>query len=191
MKFSARTTEKECSREKIVAYLDGELAPREEILLEKHSAHCENCRAELNLQKQMSSLLNSALDQKAEIKLPKNFAKVIKTRAETSVRGLRAKEERYRAIFLCATLFLIVIAGFGAETETIFASFGKFGEQVLTIMSFVWHLAYDLIVGLTVILRSLGNQPNFNSAIGLTLALSLILGSAIVLPRYIQSSKRS
>lgn len=185
------TTEKQCSRERIIAYLDGELAPREEFLLEKHAANCENCRAELNLQKRLFSLLDSALDKKAEIELPENFAKVVATRAETNVKGLRSKGERFRALLLCAALFSITVAGLGAETKTAFASFGKFGEQALTVLNFIWHLAYDLIVGITVILRSVGNQPNFNLASILALAVSAILLSATAFSHYLYQSKRS
>ena len=191
MNVAAVTTGKECSPEKIVFYLDGELEAGEEAMLERHLVGCRSCRAELNTQKQMFSLLDSAFVGKAEIELPENFAKVVAVRAESGVKGLRSKDERFRATFLCALLFLIVIAGLGTETETIFASLKKIGEQIMTVLNFVWHPTYDLVVGMTVILRSVANQPKFNSVILWALGVSLLVGSAVFLPRCLSLSRRS
>ena len=190
MNSSTATIKTKCAREKIAAYLDGELAPRAEISLEKHFTGCRDCRAELNLQKRMFALLDSAFDEKAEIELPENFARIVATRAETNVKGLRSKDERFRALFLSAALLLIAVAGLGADTGDVFASFGKFGEQTMTVVSFAAHLLYDLTIGITVIFRSLGNQPGFDSAVGLTLAIGVIALSAKIYFRYISESRR-
>ncbi|MGI8555606.1 MAG: anti-sigma factor family protein [Pyrinomonadaceae bacterium] len=186
------TTEKECARERIVAYLDCELAPREELALEAHLAQCECCLSELNLQKRLLLVLDAAFDEKAEIKLPKNFAKTVATRAETNVKGLRSKDERDRAFFFCASLFLIILAGgVGAQTETALASISQFGEQILGVLRFTGHLAYNLFVGLTVILRSVGNQPVFNSTIVFIFLFAAFILSAILFSRFIYNSNRS
>lgn len=190
MNLQTAENERDCSREQIIAYLDGELAPREELTLEKHLAGCENCRAELNAQKRLFSALDSAFDARAEIELPKDFARVVATRAETSVKGLRSKNERFRALFFCALLFLTVVAGLGAETASVFDSFGKFGEQSLAVLNFTGHLAYHFIFGLTVVLRVLANQPVFNSAIVLALLFGAIAFSAVRLSSRIYHSKR-
>ncbi|MGI8470204.1 MAG: anti-sigma factor family protein [Pyrinomonadaceae bacterium] len=191
MNLPNATTEKKCSREKIAAYLDGELAPREEIILEKHIAECKDCLAELNLQKRMFSVLETAFDEKAKIELPENFARIVATRAETNVKGLRSKDERFRALFFCSFLFLIIAAGLGAETSTVFDSFGRFGEQLLAVLNFTGHLIYDLIVGMTVILRAFGSQPIFNTAIILALLFGAITFLVIWISRHIYESKRS
>ena len=189
MDLSGVTTKQECSREKIAVYLDGELDPREELMLEKHLASCSTCLSELNLQKQMFSALDSVFDDKAEITLPENFAKVVAIHAETNVKGLRSNDERFRALFFCTVLFLLVMTGLGVETA--FDSLGKFGEQVATVISFTGHLTYDLIIGITVVLRSVGNQPEVNSALTVFMMIGVCIIPAVILSRYIESSNRS
>lgn len=183
------TDKKKCSLEKIVAYLDGELAPQEEIVLEKHIACCSACLSELNLQKQMFSALDSAFDRKSEIKLPENFAKVVATHAETNVEGLRSKSERFRAFFFCLILFSLGIVGLGVKTTI--DSFDKFSEQALAVAGFIGHLGYDLMVGVTVILRSFGKQPGFDSAFLILLLTIIFLVVAVTFSRYTDSSNRS
>lgn len=183
------TNEEKCSREKIISYLDAELSPQEEIVLEKHIAECRNCLSELNLQKQMLFALDSAFGEKTGIELPKDFAKVVATRAETDVKGLRSKSEQFRALFFCSILLLIVVAGLGVTTA--FSGIGKFGEQLFVVITFLGHLFYDLMVGVTVILRSFGKQPVFNSAIILFLAAIIFVVFAISFFKYSDNSNRS
>jgi anti-sigma factor RsiW len=191
MDLQTATTEKNCQRFEIAAYIDGELSPPEELKLESHVAECKDCLAELNLQKQMLSVLDFGLEDKAEIELPKNFAKVVAVRAESTVSGLRSKEERFRALFLCVFLFLIILIGLGTETETVFAALGKFGEQLIALIGFAGNLAFDLAVGTTIILRSLSGQFVFNSVVSFVVVACLFTLSTILLSRQISRYKRS
>jgi anti-sigma factor RsiW len=191
MDLQTNTTEKNCPRFEIAAYIDGELSSGEELNLEAHVAGCKGCLAELNLQKQMLSVLDFGLDDKAEIELPKDFAKVVAVRAESTVFGLRSKEERFRALFLCVFLFLIILIGLGAETENMFAAFAKFGEQMIAVVGFAGHLAFDLAVGTSIILRSLSGQFVFNSAVSFAIIACLFTVSAILLSRQIARYKQS
>lgn len=192
MELQKVTNETNCLRAEIGAYIDGELSPAEELALEAHVAVCKNCLSELNLQKQMLSALDFSLDEKAEIvELPRNFAKTIAVRAESGVCGLRSKDERFRAVFLCAVLFLITLIGLVADTENLPATFAKFGEQVLAVISFVGHLIYDLAIGAIVILRSLGGQFIFNSAVSIAVAACVFTLSAAALSRLISRNKRA
>lgn len=156
-------TEQLCPYQEISLYLDGELSPHEEIGLEKHLADCEKCLTELNLQKQMLTALDFAFDKHEEIVLPENFTKVVVAKAESGVSGLRSKEERFRAFFLCATLFLLIILGLGAESEQVFNAFANFGNRFMAIAGFVFHLTYDITIGVAVVLRSLSQQFVFSS----------------------------
>jgi anti-sigma factor RsiW len=183
------TDEKKCSRGKIIAYLDGELKPQEEIVLEKHIAICSACLSELNLQKQMFFALDSVFSEKEEIKLPENFAKVVATHAETNVKGLRSRAERFRAFFLCLVLLLLGVVGLGVKTTV--DSFDKFAEKIFVVISFIGHIAYDLMVGVTVILRSFGKQPGFDSAFLLLLLAIVFFVSVLTYSRYIDNSDRS
>lgn len=173
-----------CPRTEIAAYLDGELAPADEFRLDHHFANCKKCLDELNAQKKMLSALDFAFDNDEEIKLPKNFAKVVATTAESEVRGLRSKKERFRALYLCSALFLIVIIGLGAETEKVFFAFGKFGEQIWTIAEFVFHLIYNLTIGLSVVARSLSQQIVFNSNLPVFIIAAGLMFSIFTLSRF-------
>jgi anti-sigma factor RsiW len=191
MNLQTSTIEKNCPRSEIAAYIDGELSPRAELALEMHVAGCRDCLDELNLQKQLICALDYGLEKQPEIELPKNFAKVVAVRAESGVCGLRSKEERFRALFICSFLLLFVLLGLGAETGRIFAAFGKIGEQAVIIAGFAGHLVYDLAVGVTIILRSLSGQFVFNSLISIALTILLFTVSALLLTRLISRYNRS
>ncbi len=64
MELPSATTEQNCPRADISAYIDGELKPAEEIALENHVAVCQECLPELNFQKQILSALDFSLDEK-------------------------------------------------------------------------------------------------------------------------------
>ena len=158
MNLQSAESENFCPRSEIAAYIDGELSPREELDLEMHFAGCPECAAELNTQKKLLCALDFAMEAEREIELPKNFTKVVIATAEGNVSGLRRPQERYKALFTCAALFLLVILGLGGETETVFSTFLKFGEQFLAVGGFGVHLFYDVAFGTTVILRSVSHQ---------------------------------
>lgn len=170
MKEQAGKIELTCPRADLAVYVDGELTPDQELVLEQHLAACELCRAELNEQKKLLSALDFLLEEKpAEIEIPKNFARVVATRAESSVSGLRNREERRRAVFLCASLGLIALVGLGAEAKTVFAASAAVLEQVIALAVFVGHLIYDVAFGVVVIVRSLANQTFLSAALGAAL----------------------
>jgi hypothetical protein len=180
------TTQTSCPREEIAAYVDGEISPREELELEMHFAVCKTCADELNSQKKLLCALDSFCLNEKEIELPENFTKVIVTTAESKVSGLRRPQERRTALFICTALFLLVLLGLGAETETVLASFWKFADQFAAVVGFVAHLVYDIAFGITVILRSLSSQLFFSSAgsfgfIAVFFIISLITLSRLVL----------
>ena len=185
MKPQIATTEKVCPREEIAAYIDGEIAPRRELELEMHFAVCRNCASELNLQKKLLCALDTALLPEREVALPKNFTKVIITKAESNVSGLRRPQERRNALLICAALFLPLLVGFGAETEPILTTFGNFAGQILAVGGLIIHLVYDVAVGAVVILRSLSNQVAFNSLASAVLLLILFVISLITVSRLV------
>jgi anti-sigma factor RsiW len=173
MKEQAGKTEQTCPRTEIAVYIDGELAPSQELVLEQHLASCRICRAELNEQKKLLCALDFLLEEKpSEIEIPANFARVVATRAESNVSGLRNREERRRAVFLCASLGLMAMVGLGAEAQTVFAASGVVLEQIAALAVFVAHMAYDVAFGVVVILRSLANQTIVSA--GLVVVLLLV-----------------
>ena len=123
MQNQTEKIEESCPRTEIAAYIDGELSPSAEMDLEKHFAVCKNCDAEFNEQKKLLRALDFAFDEKTDFELPENFTRSVVVKAESNVSGLRRREERFRALYLCAILFLLVIVGLGNETEAVFSTF--------------------------------------------------------------------
>ena len=191
MELPSATTEQHCPRAEISAYIDGELNPAEELALESHVAMCRECLSELNFQKQILTALDFSLNEKNEIRLPENFARVVAVRAESGVSGLRSKTERLRALFLCASLFLIVVLGISRENGTFSAIFSKLWEQVFAVAYFALHLVFDISLGAAVILRSLSGQFVFNSMLSVLFAASLFALAAAALSRMLFHSSRS
>jgi len=191
MDLQIATTEKVCPRSDIAAYIDGELCPGEELALEIHFAQCASCSAELNEQKKMLCALDSALENERGIELPANFTKVVVANAESKVSGLRHPKERFGASFVCATLFLFVLLGLGSETEAVLNTFIKFSAQVFAVAGFAAHLAYDITIGVAVILRSLSYQFVFSSAVSFTFLIALFFVSLLALSRLILRFNRT
>ncbi|HXH69289.1 MAG TPA: zf-HC2 domain-containing protein [Pyrinomonadaceae bacterium] len=177
------TTEKECPREQLAAYIDGELLAREELELEMHLAICKACAAELNEQKKLLCVLNFALENEREIELPANFTKIIVTKAESNVSGLRSSRERFKALFVCSVLFLLVLLGLGGKIEPVLNTYIKFTDQIFAVFGFVFHLIYDVSIGTAVILRSLGSGFVNDSAVVFAFFAAFLLVSLFALSR--------
>ena len=178
-----------CLRADIAAYIDGELSSREELELEMHLADCKDCAEELNQQKKLLCALDFALEEK-EFELPENFTKVVVANAESRVCGLRGSNERFNALLICSTLFLLVLIGLGSDAKNVLFSSGRLLDQFLAVGGFISHLIYDIAVGTAVILRSLLFQFVFNSASSL-IFIVLVLGfSALVFSRLLSRCKR-
>lgn len=161
----------ECARADIAAYIDGELAPREELELEMHLAVCESCAEELNQQKKLLCALDYALEEE-KFELPENFTKVVVANAESSVSGLRRRNERFNALFICSALFLLVFAALGNEAGNALFSSSKFIDKFFAVGAFIGHLVYDIAIGTIVILRSLLVQFVHGSAAFALIALA-------------------
>ncbi len=191
MKPQIAQSKEVCPREEIAAYLDGEVSPRRELELEMHFAVCSVCNEELNAQKKLLCALDSALFTEKEVELPENFTKIVVTKAESNVSGLRRPQERRNAFFICAFLFLPLLIWFGAETESVLATFTQFGEQLLVVGRLVSHLVYDIAVGAVVILRSLSNQIVFNSIASAVSLVILFIISLIAISRLVSKFDRA
>lgn len=156
----------ECPTTAIAAYVDGELDAVRELELELHLAGCDRCTEELNLQKQFLCSLNSSLMGGDEIELPPNFTKQIVTNAESSVSGLRKPNERFNALFICAALLLFVLFALGSDVFGLFGQFGDTLDKIAAVGGFLGHVAYSFLVGIGVVLRSLGGQFQVPAAAG-------------------------
>ena len=189
MNFQDVKISNECARADIAAYIDGELAPREELELEMHLAVCESCAEELNEQKKLLCALDFALEEE-KFELPENFTKIVIANAESSVSGLRRRNERFNALFICLALFLLVFAVLGNEAESALFTSGKFIDKFLAIGAFISHLIYDIAIGTIVVLRSLLAQFVYNSAAFLALIVIVFGFSALVFSRLLSRYRR-
>jgi anti-sigma factor RsiW len=183
--------ENDCPREELAAYIDGELAPREEFELEIHLADCRICALGLNEQKRLLFTLDFALETEKEFKLPENFTKIVIANAESSVSGLRCPKERTKAIFVIAGLFLLFLLGIGGATKTVVAAFLKLGEQVLAVGSFAWHLVFNVAFGTAIVLRSVFSQFVYNSAFSILFLAAFFFISLFALLRLLSRYNHS
>lgn len=191
MNLPIKTSESECPRRAIAAYIDGELAAPEELALEMHFVGCAVCAEELNKQKKILRALDFALEAEDELELPADFTKTIVANAESRVSGLRRPNERFTALFICAALFLLAIVGSGRETETVLVSSGKIFDRFVAVGGFFTHLTYDVALGTTVVLRSLCVQLISRFAFAPAFILLVFAGSVFAFSRMMFRFKRS
>lgn len=190
MNLQTKTVLEKCPKTEFSAYIDGELSPREEMDLEVHLANCVVCTTELNEQKKVLFALDSLVEEKNLFELPANFTKVIVANAESEVSGLRRPQERFKAFFVCALLFLLALSGFGNQTKAIFSAFGKFSEQFLIVIRFLTHSVYDVAVGISVIFRSLSYQIVNNSIAPVFFAVLFLLFALFAVSRLVVRQNR-
>ncbi|HEX8288501.1 MAG TPA: zf-HC2 domain-containing protein [Pyrinomonadaceae bacterium] len=189
MNLQDAKTLNECPHADIAAYIDGELAPREELELEMHLAVCESCAEELNQQKKLLCALDYALEEE-KFELPENFTKVVVANAESSVSGLRRRNERFNALFICSALFLLVFAALGNETGNALFSSSKFIDKFFAVGAFIGHLIYDVAIGTIVVLRSLIVHFVRSSASAFALAVVTFVVFALVFSRLLSRFRR-
>ncbi len=183
MNLQISTTEAECPRAKVAAYVDGELLPREELELEIHLTNCPNCSAALNEQKKILLALDFAMENEAEIELPANFTKIIVAKAESGVSGLRSASERLKAFYVCLALSALVVVGLGAELESVFSAFVMFGEKFLTVGGSLLRFIYDVSIGAAVILRSFGSQFVGNQVLTAAILAAVLIAAVVAFSR--------
>ncbi|HKX82622.1 MAG TPA: zf-HC2 domain-containing protein [Pyrinomonadaceae bacterium] len=169
----------------ISAYIDGELSPDAEVEFELHVAGCADCRRELNMQKNLLRELDVCLTT-GELELPKDFAKTVAVRAESSVNGLRCRSESIRAIGISAGLLLFAVFTLGADTRGAVAALNSIGSKLTVVASSVFHFVFDVALGIAIIFRSFGSSIMSGSAISilsifLVAFLSLLFLSRLLL----------
>jgi len=176
---------KQCQKEQIAAYLDGELDAESMTAFEQHLCDCSFCGTELNAQERLIMHLDSALKVTPNLPLPHNFTRIIAARAESDLSGLRDRSEHRRALRLC-----LILAG--ASFTLIGASAGKgllfsgrtLAQKVFGIFGLLWTALHDTAVGLAAIARVIGGglvpESHFAGLAALLLALAVVLLSLLI-----------
>ena len=168
-----------CESNLIAAYVDGELDEDLSRRFEEHLQGCEPCRVELRLHRLFICELDASLTE-TEMPVPRDFSRIIATRATSDMRGVRTGAEHRKALGICMILALIGFALLGATArETIFLVAGRFVTTVIGLVGFVATAVYETVAGLAVISRVLSRKIIVES--GSLGPMIVVLAVAIVL----------
>jgi hypothetical protein len=181
-----------CKSEEIAAYLDGELSEAERSVFEQHVADCAPCAGQLREQRRLLCALDFALGQERSLPMPADFARVVAAHAQSDMRGVRARSENRRALWLCVLLAAVsaLLIGGAALNESVLAPVRAMAKPAATILGFFWHMLYNAGAGLVVISRVSGRLFFESRPLGLVGCLLLIAALAL-LPRLIISYHRA
>lgn len=183
---------KNCPREEIAAYLDGELDGNALHSFEAHVAKCADCAAELRSQRQLLCTLEAAFGKARHITLPENFTRVVAAHAENDMHGLRHKVERRRALQLCAALLLAAFMLLGAASNNlIFQPARAFLRITASALDVLLRTVADGAEGVTIIARMIA-RTSVTGAHGFGIPIALVFLIAIsLLPRLIANYHRT
>lgn len=171
--------EKFCESDLIASYVDGDLDEDLAQRFEEHLQSCEPCRVELRLHRLFICELDATLTE-AEVPVPRDFSRIIATRATSDMRGVRTRAEHRKALGICMILALIGFALVGATArETIFLVAGRFVTTVIGLVGFAATAVYETVAGLAVISRVLSRKIIVES--GSLGPMIVVLALAIVL----------
>ena len=171
--------EKFCESNLIAAYVDGDLDEDLAQRFEEHLQTCEPCRVELRLHRLFICELDATLTE-TEMPMPRDFSRIIATRATSDMRGVRTRAENRKALGICMILALIGFALLGATArETIFLIAGRFVTTVISLVGFAATAVYETAAGLAVISRVLSRKIIVES--GSLGPMIVVLAVAIVL----------
>jgi len=152
--MSTTATEKICDRNLAGAYVDGELDADLTLLFEDHLEGCADCRFELRAHRLFVCELDAAMTGSDEVPVPRDFSRIIATRATTDMRGVRTRSEHRKALTICIILALGGFALLGATAlNGVFMIAEKFVTTVFGLVAFVASAVYDTAAGLVVIFR--------------------------------------
>ena len=189
--MSTATVEKICERNLIGAYVDGELDADLTRLFEDHLERCADCRFELRAHRLFVCELDAAMNDSGEVPVPRDFSKIIATRATTDMRGVRTRSEHRKALTICIILALGGFALVGATAlSTVFRIAEKFVTTVVGLVSFVASAIYDTAAGLVVISRVVSRKMIIETGSLWPMLVVLAFG-VLILSRLISNYHRS
>jgi predicted anti-sigma-YlaC factor YlaD len=189
--MSTTTIEKICDRGFVGAYVDGELDADLTQVFEDHLESCSDCRFELRAHRLFVCELDAAMNDTGEVPVPRDFSKIIATRATTDMRGVRTRSEHRKALTICIILALGGFALVGATAlNTVFRIAEKFVTTVFGLVSFVASAVYDTAAGLVIISRVVSRKMIIETG-SLWPMLVLLAFGVLILSRLISNYHRS
>lgn len=185
------TIEKICDRGLVGDYVDGELDADLTSLFEDHLESCTDCQFELRAHRLFICELDAALTDNEGIPVPRDFSKIIATRATTDMRGVRTRSEHRKAFTIC---MILALGGFALLGATAFTSVFRVGEKFVTTIfglgSFLASAVYDTAAGLVVIFRVVSRKMIIETG-SLWPMLGLLAFGVLILSRLISNYHRS
>ena len=143
-----------CQSDLIAAFVDDELDPAPRVAFEQHVLVCDRCAAELRAHRSFMRELDTALADRFELEVPRDFAKVVAVHAENDMRGVRDRAEHRKALRYCIILGLAAFALLGvASSRAFLASVQSFLKATLGIVSLFGKTIYDAMAGFSVLAR--------------------------------------
>ena len=174
-----------CDANLIASYVDGELEDGERAFFEQHLDSCSACRAELLEHRLFMCELDAAMSERVDVRVPKDFSRIVAARAESDMSGVRSFAERRKALGFCMILALVAFALLGtAARSSIVSGWRGVAAGFLGAAGFLWTTLYDTAAGVTVISRLLSRKfivetGSFGLLIVL-LALAVLLLSRLI-----------
>ena len=189
--MSTTTIEKICDRGLVGAYVDGELDTDLTRLFEDHLESCADCRFELRAHRLFVCELDAAMTGSAEVPVPRDFSKIIATRATTDMRGVRTRSENRKALTICIILALGGVALLGATAvSSVFKIAEKFVTTIFGLVSLLATAVYDTAAGFVVISRVVSRKMIVETG-SLWPMLVLLAFGVLILSRLISNYHRS
>ena len=168
----------ECPETALTApYLDGELDDTAARLFEEHGRACSLCSAALLEQRRLLCLLDAAFDRTfggGEVHLPPRFTRELQARAENDMSGVRGREERRRALKICAALGAASFALLGAAVfDALLVPALQAARVGAGVAGLAGRAGADAGAGAGVVMRALGSRVVADSSGLLALQLAL------------------
>jgi hypothetical protein len=175
-----------CPTGELSALLDGELSSLAETRIEEHLAVCGDCRSQLNEHKRLLSALNFAFDEDAGALPPAGFSKLIITRAESGVTGLRCRNERRTALRILVTVTLIGVLFSLYPLLNNSTALLNLWDGLFVLLNFTAVFIKDFGLGAAVIVKNLSQQFSLDSRIvGALIMCAIVLTLIATLKRLV------
>lgn len=178
-----------CETENIAAYIEGDLEPALQSVLEDHLKECIRCAGELRAQRLFMCELDSALASPFDLAVPANFAQVVAVNAKSDMRGMRDGAEHARALRYCLILGLAAFALLGfASSKAVLLGVGLFAGKVFGMLGLFAEAIFNAAAGFAVVSRvvsrGLISDSGFAGFAGLLLVVLAIAVLSRLIARY-------
>ena len=178
-----------CQTENIAAYIEGDLDPALNSVLEEHLKECARCAGELRTQRLFMCELDSALASPFDLAVPANFAQVVAVHAKSDMRGMRDGAEHAKALRFCIILGLTAFALLGfASSKAVVLNLRSFAGKAFGVLGFfaeaVFNAAAGFVVTSRVVSRGLVTDSRLAGLAGLLLVVLAIAVLSRLIARY-------